>query len=130
MNHDPIPGTFEEGFVEHPLREEKIPAHMRLTYKAAGMLGLRRFSMGEATILISRDPAGVNGERLWHLTISCPDRHPTWDEIKTARYRLLPADATFGMLLPPSEFYVNVPAQDHVFQLWEVTDPREPWTAG
>jgi hypothetical protein len=47
-----------------------------------------------------------------------------------ARYRLLPLDLCFAMLLPQPEFYVNVPEQDHVFQLWEVTDPRQPWTTG
>ena len=86
--------------------------------------------MGGCSILLAREPAGVEGEKLYHLSISRRDRHPTWDEIKTARYRLLPDDRCFGMLLPPSQYYINLPDQDHVFHLWEITDPREPWTSG
>jgi hypothetical protein len=72
----------------------------------------------------------VNGELRWHLTISCRDRHPTWDEIKIARYRLLGPDTVMAMLLPPAENYVNLPEQDHVFQLWEIEDSARVWETG
>lgn len=124
-----IPGTFEPGYVPPPIQERGNP-EVREGLRDLGSRGVKFFSMGECNIIRAREPAGANGEKLWHLTISCPDRHPVWDEIKTARYRLLPDDRCFGMLLPPPEFYVNVPEQDHVFHLWEITDPREPWTAG
>lgn len=55
----------------------------------------------------------------WHLSISHPTRYPTWDEIKTARYELLPDEVTMGMLLPPSAEYVNV--HPNCFHLHEVT---------
>ncbi len=125
-----IPGTHEEGFVEERIIQLALPRAMAEVWRLGGARGLKRFSMGECTILLAREPNGVNGELLWHLSISAPDRHPTWDEIKTARYRLLPLDRCFGMLLPPPEKYVNVPEQDHVFQLHEITDPREPWSTG
>lgn len=124
-----IPGTHEPGYVEEPLTEFHHPA-LRSRLRAMGSLGVRFYRMGECSVILAREPAGANGERLWHLTISRPDRHPSWDEIKTARYRLLPDDRCFGMLLPPSAAYVNVPEQNHVFHLWEVTDPREPWVVG
>lgn len=124
-----VPGTFEEGFVEQEIVEVHHPV-VRDQLKAMGSLGVKFFQMGECSIIKAREPAGANHERLWHLTISCQDRHPTWDEIKTARYRLLPADLAFGIILPPPEIYVNVPAQDHVFHLWEITDPRAPWQVG
>lgn len=126
--HLPIPGTHEPGWAEPRLIEFHNPA-MRDRHVRMGSLGVRFYALGECTIIKAREPAGVNGERLWHLSISCVDRHPTWDEIKTARYRLLPHDRCFGMLLPPPGMYVNVPQQDHVFHLWEITDPREPWSA-
>lgn len=129
-----IPGTVEPGFQDHPIVEERMPQAVLDHWCSHGIdpaeVGLKRYSMGPCNILVGREPAGANEELLWHLTISTPSRHPTWDEIKAARYRLLPAELTFGMLLPPSEFYVNVPEQDHVMQLWEITDPREPWTTG
>lgn len=91
---------------------------------------MKFYSFGECHVILAREPGGINGERRWHLTISHPSRHPTWDEIKTVRYRLLPLEICFAIMLPPPEYYVNVPAQDHVFQLWEIEDSAQPWTTG
>ena len=44
----------------------------------------------------------------WHLSISHPSRYPTWEEIRDARYELLPDACTMGMLLPPKGEYVNL----------------------
>jgi hypothetical protein len=127
-----IPGTIEPGFKEQQIAEERLPENVRQAMLAQGVdpTLMRVYRMGVCSIFVGHEPAGSAGEKLWHLTISTPSRHPTWDEIKVARYRLLPPDLTFGILLPPAEWYVNVPEQDHVFQLWEVTDPRQPWTSG
>lgn len=131
MARPPIPGTHEPGFVEHTLKElgnHPLYKEHRRRLKATGARGIKYFQMGECRIIMAREPAGIDGEMLWHLSISCPDRHPTWDEIKTARYRLLDDRICFGMLLPQPEYYVNIEQQDHTFHLWEVTDPREPWS--
>lgn len=129
-----IPGTVTHGYKEQPIQRLKIPPDMRQAWVEQGIdidkISLARFAMGPCNILIGQEPAGANGEVLWHLTISTPSRHPTWDEIKIARYRLLPPELCFALMLPPADMYVNVPEQDHVFQLWEVRDPREPWTTG
>lgn len=130
-----IPGTVEPGYRERPIEEVPLGRSFREAFwKFQGRdpdeFELKCYTMGPCNILVGHEPAGVGGELLWHLTISTPSRHPTWDEIKTARYRLLDPDLTFGMLLPPAEFYVNVAEQDHVFQLWEIRDPRKPWTTG
>lgn len=120
-----IPGTHESGFAPERITQHKVPGLLRQLSPFSTHLAV--YMMGGCSIIVAREPAGANGEMLWHLSISRTDRHPSWDEIKTARYRLLPEDRCFGMLLPPPEFYVNVEAQDHVFHLWETTDPREPW---
>lgn len=130
-----IPGTVESGYREKPIVQVPVShaveeKFIQMTGKTIEELGLKRFAMGACNIMTGREPAGKGGEFLWHLTISTPSRHPTWDEIKTARYRLLPLELTFGMLLPPPHLWVNVPQQDHVFQLWEIRDAREPWTSG
>lgn len=114
-----IPGTVEPGYRERPIEEVELgrefrEAWWRQTGRDPSEFELRRYTMGPCNILVGHEPAGKNGELLWHLTISTPSRHPTWDEIKAARYRLLP-------------YYVNVPTQDHVFQLWEIRDEREQW---
>lgn len=49
-----------------------------------------------------------NGPEMeWHLSVSHPNRYPTWDEIKALRYAILPDSLTFGILLPPKAEYVN-----------------------
>lgn len=124
----PLPGTTEPGYVEPRVVEVgDRGSGVRARLEAMGSLGVRFFEIGETRVILAREVGGVNGERLWHLTISCVDRHPTWDEIKTARYRLLPLDRAFGILLPPPEVYINVAAQDHVFHLWEIDSPSRVW---
>jgi adenylosuccinate synthase len=126
-----VPGTWEHGEPPMPQqvsKEEARPIVERL--QRFGSTAIRVYRMGACNIFIAREPAAVDGSMLWHLTISRMDRHPTWDEIKAARYWLLDETLTFGMLLPPPANYINVPAQDHVFHLWEIRDPREPWTGG
>lgn len=81
----------------------------------AGMLGesVQCWRMGELWIIQTR-----NGGHSTHLSISHPRRLPTWEEVRRVRYELLPLDATFAMLLPPPEDYVNV--HEFCFQLIEV----------
>lgn len=66
--------------------------------------GQKWYSWGNCRVSAGRD--GLNGP--WHLSISCPDRNPTWEEIKQARYDLVPHDVTMAMILPPTDEYVNV----------------------
>jgi hypothetical protein len=61
----------------------------------------------------------VEGGR-WHLSIAHPNRYPTWDEIREARYALVPDSVVMAMLLPPKGQYVNV--HPNCFHLWEVRD--------
>lgn len=76
------------------------------------------WSKGDCRVLITNDPAhGKIPERL-HLSISCADRYPTWEEIKDARYNLLPLGQHFAMILPPPGEYVNV--HPNCFHLLEI----------
>lgn len=74
--------------------------------------GVRVFMMAGARIIVTDEPVGL------HLSISRHDRDPSWDEIATVRYRLLPPDLSFGILLPPLAEYVNV--HQFTFHLWQV----------
>jgi hypothetical protein len=71
-------------------------------------------------------PAGIwipPGElELWHLSVSHPDRYPTWDEMADVRYELVPDEVTMALLLPPRAEYVN--AHEHCFHLWQIDDRR------
>lgn len=109
-----IPGTFKER--PHEPVEISVPAW----FAAQHGYGVRRFALGDCTVLVAREPLGPAGELRWHLSISHPSRYPTWDEIKTARYKLTPPALRMAMLLPPPDEYVNVAAQDNVFHLHEL----------
>lgn len=60
----------------------------------------RCFVLGTLVVIVDND--------LLHLSISHKKRYPTWDEIKFARYRFLPENATYAMFFPPKKNYVNV----------------------
>jgi hypothetical protein len=57
---------------------------------------------------------------LWHISVSVPYRYPTWAEIYTAWYDLVPGagEITGAILLPRKSEYVNIhPNCFHVHQL-------------
>lgn len=64
------------------------------------------YGMGECQIILSgpqeREQIG------WHFSISCPDRNPTWEEQRDARYALIPDEIYMVSVLPPKREYVNV----------------------
>jgi hypothetical protein len=80
------------------------------------------FKWGDVSVLIAQEPVGPNGALRWHLSISVPYRYPTWDEIKAARYDLLPHDISMAMILPPPTEYVNV--HENCFHLHEMEPER------
>jgi hypothetical protein len=50
-----------------------------------------------------------------HFSISCPDRDPTWEEIASARFALLPKAKDCVMVLPPEWDYANL--HEHCFHV-------------
>ena len=60
------------------------------------------YQWGDCRVFVGIEPAG------WHLSISHPNRNPSWEEIKQARYDLCPHDVTMAMILPPTDEYVNI----------------------
>ena len=44
----------------------------------------------------------------WHFSISTPDRNPTWEEQKAARYQLIPDDVYMVSIMPPKSEYVKL----------------------
>ena len=86
---------------------------------------------GHLTVFVGQEPSGKNGDFKWHLSIShrssklltpeghpLPGRIPTWDEIKTARYKFVPDQVYMAMILPPMSEYVNVhPTTMHLHEI-------------
>ena len=93
---------------QRTLREMPIPESL------SGLLepGTKAYRMGRCTVLLSRQRIG------WHLSISRPDKLPTWEEVRDARYALIPDEAVMVMLLPPRVEYVNL--HPNTFQLYEI----------
>lgn len=72
----------------------------------------KTFKCTNLTVMVAQE------DSRWHLSISHPLRYPRWDEIKEARYDLVPNDVTMAMILPPQEQYVNV--HPNCFHLHEI----------
>lgn len=75
---------------------------------------------GRLRVIVGREPVGPNGSMRWHMSISRNDRYPNWNEIRDARYELVPDDVTMAMLLPPKSDYVNI--HTNCFHLHELED--------
>lgn len=99
----------------------ELGRHSAVEYRAMAELrasGTRMYQKDACRVLVSQERYPNKGERLWwHLSISCADRYPTWEEIKDARYCLLPMGLTFAQLLPPLDRFVNI--HPNCFHLWE-----------
>ena len=88
-----------------PILEIPVPGPAR------DLESVHAYSMGACRAILSRD------DGLWHLSISCTNRDPTWDEQVTLRYRLCPEIKTMAMYLPPMKDYVN--KHRYTFHWWE-----------
>lgn len=82
--------------------------------------GTRVFRMGKCLIFLSPPHKRKHSPDGWHISISCPDRYPTWDELAKAWYELVPESEkrTAVMLLPPKKHYVNI--HNFCFQVHEI----------
>lgn len=81
--------------------------------------------LGSCSVLVSQHAIKERGiiRSRWHLSIAHQTRYPTWDEIRSARYQLLPGEVTMAMLLPPKDQYVNL--HNNCFHLHEI-DNEQP----
>jgi len=102
--------------VPRPMPNDDGEEFAKFSERTTGVLApVRTYTMGDCYVAVTHRP-NVG----WHLSISCERRYPTWDEIKAARYLLVPAPVTMAMILPPPGQYVNVEDQDNVFHLHEI----------
>lgn len=83
-------------------------------------LGGDWFVAGAVRVCVAKE------EGLWHISVSCADRYPTWDEIYTAWYDLVPdaADINGAIILPRKAEYVN--AHPNCFHVHQLRDAEVP----
>jgi hypothetical protein len=118
-----VPGTFKN----RPPAPVKVAGSERVrnSLLAGGSLLVEFWDVGECSVILSRDPIGVTGERYrWHLSIAHRSRYPTWDEIKVARYGIPTLEGVDQMvqLLPrmtAGRAWTNL--HDNCFHLYETT---------
>jgi hypothetical protein len=91
----------------------KNPDRQRNIVKVAGTwAGADIYRMGPCAILVAIE------DGKWHLTISRKDKLPSWEEVRDARYALVPDEVTMAMLLPPKDEYVNL--HEYCLGLWQI----------
>lgn len=71
---------------------------------------------GECQVFLS-PPTNEMG---YHMSISHPDRYPTWDEVRDAWYALVPNsnNRVGAMILPNKKDYINI--CENCFQVQEI----------
>jgi len=100
-----------------------IKLKSKVNWKKVGQfLGGDCYQWGDVKVIVNKEMG------LWHLSISLSYRYPTWDEIYTAWYDLIPdAQSIRGaLILPPKTEYVNVHA--NCFHIHQLQDAELPAT--
>ncbi len=108
IDREPLNWMQPDADIQTPLPLSEIPVPPGLP---PGDYYSRAYRLGECSVIVTRE----GGK--WHLSIGHHNRHPSWEEISQARYRLLPADIWTAMYLPPREEYVNL--HKNVFHVYE-----------
>lgn len=84
-------------------------------------IGTRRYVKGEVRVIYSPIESQLDG--LWsHLSLSCENRYPTWDEILSCRYEFFKDTDEVFQVLPPKSEYINV--HPNCFHLWHKIGKR------
>lgn len=110
-----VPGTFTNGWTPLPLLSTRVPDETRARLEARGATRITTWTLGDCRVTRYADPTvGLT------LLLSRDDRLPSWDEVKWARYRLLPRERWFALVLPPPELYVDDPRNPYVFEIHEI----------
>lgn len=73
---------------------------------------VRSYMVGKCTAVVA-----FSEKTGWFLSVSHPDRTPTWKEVRVSRGSLIPNPARMALILEP-EYQIN--AKTKVFHLWEV----------
>jgi hypothetical protein len=103
--------------------QQPVPQEMIEQWAAnlPGQAAPRLFTRGELRAMLGREPCGGAPEDppRWHLSISHPDRVPSWEEVRDACHELRPG-VTFSIGIPPRSMWLN--EHDHVLHAWETVD--------
>lgn len=126
-----IPGTFiDESSKRLRFQRIQTPGGVTTTPNAKWYVA-GNCPDGQLRVCVGYEPASKLGS-LWHMSIShaAPNgfiRLPTWDEIRAARYQLIPQDVTMAMILPSNRdngrYYIDT--NPWTLQFWQVPNDWE-----
>jgi hypothetical protein len=106
--------------VERTSRSELPPLQLRDARVVRSLPGVesdcQEYHAGNCKILASKG----------HISVSCRDRYPTWDEIVQIKERLAGTDTEWVMLMPPSSEYVNI--HPNCFHIYSKERVRMEWS--
>jgi len=77
----------------------------------------RRFIMGDCDIYLAKEKTS-GGFESWHISISCKNRYPSWDEVVRVRYDLMPKNIEMVMFFPSKK--ENIEIGNNSIHLWQV----------
>jgi hypothetical protein len=87
------------------------------------------YRRGMLQALVGREPVDPDGVDVrWHISISRPDRLPSWDDVVSAAHDLRPG-VVFVIGVPPRSWWVNI--HRYTLHLYETRDAMlvEQWRA-
>lgn len=116
---DTIPGSFVDKSIS------KLKWHRQPWDDEAGRAYRAEVDDGILAAILSHDPAAKDGSLLWHLSVSHRSRIiggdarlPTWDELKHAKFTLMPVDIPMVLIFPRRAVrYTNI--HETTLHLWE-----------
>jgi len=128
-SNKPVVGAGHQGNSNLPIiREVQNNPLIQAAINMGNMqAGTRTFKMGRVQIFVS--PPDERFKMGWHMSISHPERYPTWDEVAAAWYQLVPdADNRVGaMILPKREDYISI--HNFCFQVHEQLESEISYTS-
>jgi hypothetical protein len=120
-----VPGTFKQPVPEPKRDLSQEGAAAEALVLNIGAMHCERWIVGQCTVLCSKEPFG--GGWRWHVSISHPNRYPTWDEVKSAVYGIplveLPPGRAFAQVLGQVGQGEWVDVDANCFHLYEIDDP-------
>lgn len=99
-------------FEDFKFKKLDLPANWLLQQAARGSILVEALTNNDRLSVIITKDGGV-----LHISISHPNRYPTWKEMTTIKYHFYP-DIEMAMYFPKRSEYVNY--HPNCFHLWEV----------
>ncbi len=110
------------------MKRHPVPVHRRGLFEyrsnlrlVPGTLEFREFLFGPCLVLFAKEDHEEDGE--WHhVSVSCKNRYPTWEELKRIAELLFPKDAEVMQIVATPHPWVNL--HKNCFHLWSPIGKR------